>query len=155
MSKTKASGFTRREFLKTTGTLGMLAAATSANSLSPFAAGCTQGQPSGSQELTVNLSGEPETIDPNLSSWAASRSVIMRCFEGLFSFTKDLELTTAVATVIPTTGNGGISSDGLTYTFKLNSKVTWSDGQKVTAGDFEYGIKRMLDPNTAAAYASV
>jgi len=155
MSKTKASGFTRREFLKTTGTLGMLAAATSANSLSPFAAGCTQGQPSGSQELTVNLSGEPETIDPNLSSWAASRSVIMRCFEGLFSFTKDLELTTAVATVIPTTGNGGISSDGLTYTFKLNSKGTWSDGQKVTAGDFEYGIKRMLDPNTAAAYASV
>jgi oligopeptide transport system substrate-binding protein len=154
MAKINNSGLTRRDFLKTTGALGMLAAAGSAITLSPFAAGCTGGEASGTQEFTVNLAGEPETIDPNLSSWAASRSVIMRCFEGMFSFTKDLELTTAVADEIPTTGNGGISSDGLTYTFKLNSKATWSDGQKVTAGDFEYGIKRMLDPNNAAEYAS-
>ena len=59
-----------------------------------------------------------------------------------------------MAKQIPTTGNGGISEDGKTYTFKLRSDVTWSDGEKVTAQDFEYAIKRMLSPELASEYAS-
>jgi len=154
MAKTSKDGMNRREFLKTAGAIGLVAAAGSSLPLSVFGTSCTQGQPAGSQTFTANLAGEPAQIDPNRASWAAERSVIMRCFEGLLGFNKDLTLKAVVATQIPTVGNGGISSDGLTYTFKVKNNVTWSDGTKVKAQDFVYSIKRMLDPDLAAEYAS-
>jgi oligopeptide transport system substrate-binding protein len=116
--------------------------------------GCAEEGAKGPQILTVNLAGEPDTIDPNKASWADQITCAGLSFEGLLGFTKDLELKAVVAKEIPTVGNGGISEDGKTYTFKLRSDVTWSDGEKVTAGDFEYGMKRMLNPDTAAEYAS-
>jgi oligopeptide transport system substrate-binding protein len=106
------------------------------------------------QALRVNLAGEPAQIDPNRASWSTERSVIMQVFEGLLGFNQDLTLRAIGATEIPTVANKGISADGKTYTFKLNTKVTWSDGQKVTAKDYEYSIKRMLNPELAAEYAS-
>jgi oligopeptide transport system substrate-binding protein len=116
---------------------------------------CSQGgQGSGEQILRVNLAGEPAQIDPNRASWASERTVIAQVFEGLLAFKPDLSLTPAVAKEIPTVGNGGISSDGLTYTFKLRTDVTWSDGKKVTANDFVYSIKRLFDPDLACEYAS-
>ncbi len=106
------------------------------------------------QVLRVNLAGEPETIDPNRASWSTQLSVIYQVFDGLLGFKQDLSLTAIVAREIPTTANKGISADGKTYTFKLRNDVTWSDGKKVTAKDFEYSIKRMLSPELAAEYAS-
>ncbi len=64
------------------------------------------------------------------------------------------------------------SEDGRTYTFHLRRGIPWVtwDGEQVvevvdcqdppqvrmvTAQDFEYGIKRSLDPATAAVYAYV
>ena len=106
------------------------------------------------QHLRVNLSGEPATIDPNLASWTNERAVIEMVFEEMFKFDlKTLELLPGVASEIPSTANGGISTDGLTYKFKLGDSK-WSDGKPVVAGDFEYSIKRMLDPALAAEYAS-
>ncbi|MBI2846754.1 MAG: peptide ABC transporter substrate-binding protein [Chloroflexi bacterium] len=110
--------------------------------------------PAVSQILRVNLAGEPATIDPNRASFAGERTVILQVFEGLFGFNQDLSLKPVVAKEIPSVANGGISADGKTYTFKLNSNVTWSDGKKVTANDFEYSIKRMLSPELAGDYAS-
>jgi oligopeptide transport system substrate-binding protein len=110
--------------------------------------------PVGPQILSVNLAGEPQTIDPNRASWAGERSVIMQCFDGLLAFNPDLSLKSMVAREIPAIVNGGISTDGKTYTFKLRSDVTWSDGKKVTARDFEYSLKRVLSPDLAADYAS-
>lgn len=120
---------------------------------------CTKGASSSSlpplsQILRVNISGEPAQIDPSRASWAVERTVIMQVFQGLLAFNQDLTLKADVAREIPGTGNGGISSDGKTYTFKLRPEVAWSDGKKVTAKDFEYSIKRMLDPELAAKYAS-
>ncbi len=105
------------------------------------------------QVLRLNLASEPATIDPNRASWAQERTVIMQVFEGLLGFNQDLTVKPVVAKEIPTTGNGGISLDGKTYTFKLRNDVTWSDKKKVTAKDFEYSIKRMLSPESAADYA--
>lgn len=45
-----------------------------------------------------------------------------------------------------------VSEDGKTYTFYLRD-AKWSDGSKVTAYDFEYGIRRLIDPATASEYA--
>lgn len=106
------------------------------------------------QILRVNLTGEPATIDPNRASFSQERTVIIQVFKGLLGFNQDLSLKPVVARDIPTVGNKGISTDGKTYTFKLRNNVTWSDGKKVVAGDFEYSIKRMLSPELAAKYAS-
>jgi oligopeptide transport system substrate-binding protein len=123
-------------------------------SLALSTVGCAKEAAAGPQVLRVNLAGEPDTIDPNKASWADQITCAAQCFEGLLGFTKDLEVKAVVAKEIPTTGNGGISEDGKTYTFKLRSDVTWSDGQKVKAQDFEYAIKRMLSPDLASEYAS-
>jgi oligopeptide transport system substrate-binding protein len=151
----KQSELSRRDFLKAAAGIGLAAAASGSIPLT-FGAGCTQGgQPAGPQVLNVNLSGEPESIDPNLSSWAASRSVIGQVFEGVLGFDKDLKVIPVIAREIPTVGNNGISSDGKTYTFNLRTNVKWSDGKAVTANDFVYSIKRFLDPANAAEYASM
>jgi oligopeptide transport system substrate-binding protein len=44
------------------------------------------------------------------------------------------------------------SADGLTWTFHLREHQ-WSDGQPVTAGDFVYAWRRLLDPKTASSNA--
>ncbi|MBI2935690.1 MAG: peptide ABC transporter substrate-binding protein [Chloroflexi bacterium] len=106
------------------------------------------------QELRVNLGGEPAQLDPNRASWAGEITIIKQVFQGLLGFNQDLTLKPVVAREIPSVANGGISRDGLTYTFRLRDGVTWSDSKPVTAKDFAYSIKRMLDPALAAEYAS-
>jgi oligopeptide transport system substrate-binding protein len=101
-------------------------------------------------ELIINLGVEPDTIDPNKPSSVYELTIIVQCFDGLIGANPDLSFRPVTATEIPTFENGGISSDGLTYTFKLRHDVTWSDGVKVTARDYVYGIKRMLSPDIAS-----
>jgi oligopeptide transport system substrate-binding protein len=107
-----------------------------------------------SDSFITDLYGEPATIDPNKGAMGSDITIIKQCFNGVLGFNPDLSLKPVTATEIPSVENGGISSDGLTYTFKLRHDVTWSDGTKVTAKDYVYGIKRMLSPDLAAAYAS-
>ena len=47
-----------------------------------------------------------------------------------------------------------ISDDGLTYTFHLRD-AKWSDGEPITAADFEYSWKRLVDPETASPYSFI
>jgi len=47
-----------------------------------------------------------------------------------------------------------VSADNLTWTFHLRSGMLWSDGSPVTAHDFEYAMKRNLDPALAAPFGS-
>jgi oligopeptide transport system substrate-binding protein len=47
-----------------------------------------------------------------------------------------------------------VSPDGLVWTFRLRDE-TWSDGVPVTAADFVFSFRRILDPRTAAKYASL
>ena len=106
-------------------------------------------QPSGPQEISVNaLQGEPDNLDPNRSSFSTEGAVIRQVFEPLLTFDKDLK-------PVPAAASGyDVSQDGRTYTFHLKQGAKWSDGQPVTAKDFAYSYKRILDPNIAAEYAS-
>ncbi|MBI2858913.1 MAG: peptide ABC transporter substrate-binding protein, partial [Chloroflexi bacterium] len=106
------------------------------------------------QTLRAVLAVEPGQIDPALASAVQEVTVVKQVFRGLMNFDSTLKLKADVAREIPTVANKGVSQDGLTYTFKLRPEVSWSDGKKVVARDFEYGIKRMLSPETASSYAS-
>jgi peptide/nickel transport system substrate-binding protein len=56
-------------------------------------------------------------------------------------------LVPAVATEVPDDENGGISEDGLTYTFRLRDDVQFDDGQVVTAEDVKYSWERIMTMN--------
>jgi ABC-type oligopeptide transport system substrate-binding subunit/class 3 adenylate cyclase len=48
-----------------------------------------------------------------------------------------------------------ISDDGLRYVFHLREGLTWSDGRPLTAGDVEFGIKRVLDPQSPGSSVAI
>lgn len=101
------------------------------------------------QQLTVNaLAGEPNTIDPNRASFSAETAVVRQVFEPLLRFDAKLNPEPAAAT------GYDVSADGLTYTFHLRPDGRFSDGAPVTAADFVYSFKRILDPQLAAPYAT-
>src|SRR5881227_1838825 len=48
-----------------------------------------------------------------------------------------------------------ISDDGLRYVFHLREGLTWSDGAPLTADDVEFGIKRVLDPESPGSSVAI
>src|SRR5438046_2759226 len=112
--------------------------------------GCTVDSPrsaSGSSVFKMNLSTEPPTLDWSLATDGVSISVIQNLMEGLTQFDDQLRPQPAVAK------RWTVSPDGKTYTFYLREDIYWTDGKPVTAYDFEYSWKRLLNPKTAAEYA--
>jgi oligopeptide transport system substrate-binding protein len=105
------------------------------------------------QTLRIALDGEPDYIDPSLADFATSVTVSKNLFATLLRFDPITgEATPYVAAEVPSSENGGISDDGLTYTFNLREDAVWEDGQPITAHDFVYAIQRLMDPNLASYY---
>lgn len=98
------------------------------------------------QVLNWNLGADPKTLDPQLNSASDGGYVINNIFEGLMREVNG-ELQPAAAERYE------VSEDGLTYTFYIREDAKWSDGEPLTAQDFEYAWKRALDPETASEYA--
>jgi oligopeptide transport system substrate-binding protein len=95
-----------------------------------------------------NLS-EPDSLDPAMASTAPENNIVGDLFMGLT--TED-----AASRVIPGIAERWTASpDGLTWTFTLRPNLHWSDGTALTASDFVFGFRRLMDPKTAARYASV
>lgn len=114
------------------------------------------------ENISVNLASEPMTMDPALNSAVDGAIMAQHLFEGLMKWEDSGEEAngtdgTANAAQI-TTGQAEsydkvVNDDGtVTYTFKLRDDIFWSDGEPVTAGDFEYAWKRLVTPETAADY---
>jgi oligopeptide transport system substrate-binding protein len=101
----------------------------------------------GPSVFRMNLSAEPPTLDWSLATDGVSITVIENLMEGLTQFNDQLRPQPAVAK------RWAVSPDGKTYTFYLRDDVFWTDGKQVTAYDFEYSWKRLLNPKTAAEYA--
>lgn len=106
----------------------------------------TSGQESEKQQvLRFSVVSEIPTLDPQKQNSMPSMEVSNAIYEGLYRMHN--------GKVIPGMAERHeVSEDGKTYTFYLR-EAYWSDGKPVTAHDFEYGIKRLLDPATAADYA--
>jgi oligopeptide transport system substrate-binding protein len=97
------------------------------------------------QTLIWNIGSEPKTIDPGLNAASDGGDVINNMFEGLMrEVNGKLEPGMAESYTI--------SDDKMVYTFTLGDRK-WSDGQPVTAYDFEYAWNRVLDPETASEYS--
>lgn len=97
--------------------------------------------------LNVPLALEP-VMDPAVVSDHYSGTVVKNIFEGLTRTDQEGVPQPAMAE------NWDVSEDGLTYTFNLRTDAVWSNGEPVTAHDFVYSWKRVLNPETAAPFAS-
>ncbi len=91
---------------------------------------------------------EPDTLDPHRATGNWENNIIGDMFLGLM--TEDA----GANPVFGAAESYRASDDGLTYTFKLRAHK-WSDGRPVTADDFVFSFRRILDPKTASQYAPI
>ncbi len=92
---------------------------------------------------------EVQTLDPHKAEGVPSSNVLRDLFEGLTSEAPSGDVIPGAAE------SWTLSDDGLVYTFKIRSNAKWSNGDPVTAADFEYGLKRSINPATLSKYAYI
>ena len=99
------------------------------------------------QTLTVNWGTEPPSLDPGLASDTTSANILLNIMDPLIKLDEDLNPVPSLAESFET------SEDGLTVTLTLREDGAWSNGDPVTAEDFEWSWKRTISPELAADYA--
>ena len=129
--------------------------ATGCGSKSTGKAGQSTGTPKKGGTITLSYYSEPSSLDPaiawNLIDWSVEHCI----FQSFLKYNpkpgvEGTKLIPCLATEVPSTQNGGISADGLTYTFHLKHGIKFQPpiSREVTAQDFKYTIERVLDPKT-------
>ena len=99
------------------------------------------------QVININWGAEPPSLDPGLATDTTSGDVITNIMDPLVKLDKDLEPIPNLAK------SWTVSDDGKTVTFKLRDDGRWTNGDPVTARDFEWSWKRTISPELAADYA--
>ena len=97
--------------------------------------------------ITFQMGGEPECMDPTINDYSSGSYALQSLFRGLYKYDADGALIPAMAESYE------VSEDGCTYTFKLKEGLKWSDGSPLTAHDFEYSWKRVLNPDVGSETA--
>lgn len=110
-------------------------------------AGCATGTKPAGKYLRYSAGTEPETLDPRKSTGSPEAIVEAQIFEGLTVLGENDAPAAGVAE------KWELSADGLTYTFTLRATAKWSNGDPVTAHDFEYAWKTALSPALGSKYA--
>ena len=106
------------------------------------------------QRLTLNIKVDPASLDPAHAVGTEAVSVQRQLFRGLVRFDAALSIIPDVARDVPSHENGGLSDDGRIYTFAIRDGARWSDGRPVTANDFVFALRRVLDPGEASEQAA-
>lgn len=107
-------------------------------------------QPPEEDILRFTNGAEPEMLDPGLISGQPDGRIVRCLFEGLVrNHPQTLDPIPGVARAWE------LSDGGRTYTFHLRRDAHWTNGQVVTAHDFEWSWLRVLRPETPARYADL
>lgn len=97
-------------------------------------------------DVTIGMQLEPPNLDPTGGAAAAIDEVVYaNIFEGLTRFGSDGSVLPALAK------SWEISDDGLTYTFMLNSGVTFHDGSEMNADDVKFSLDRAMATDSTNA----
>ncbi|HYD87993.1 MAG TPA: ABC transporter substrate-binding protein [Vitreimonas sp.] len=100
------------------------------------------------KSLDIANSSEPLSLDPHKATGSWENNIIGNMFVGLTTENERSEPIPGMAE------RWEVSDDLLTWTFYLR-RATWSDGEACDAHDFEFGFKRIMNPDTLAQYASI
>jgi oligopeptide transport system substrate-binding protein len=90
---------------------------------------------------------EPPGIDPGVSQGSVQSTLYAALYEGLVTVDDNGNIVPGAAE------SWDVSEDGTEYTFHLREGLKWSDGEPLTAKDFEYSWLRTLKPETASTYS--
>jgi peptide/nickel transport system substrate-binding protein len=90
----------------------------------------------GGRMIVFGLQQEPYTLSPLTGPFTTAQQIVCATmFTNLFVLEPSGKLQLGVASEIPTVKNGGISKNGLVYTFHLKPGLKWSDGAPITSTD--------------------
>jgi oligopeptide transport system substrate-binding protein len=116
------------------------------------------GQPVKGGTLTITFQGEPTELDPAIAWEVESWSIERLTYQTFLTYASKsgeagTELVPDLATEVPSAENGGISADGLTYTFHLRQGVKFGQpiSTEITADDFKWSFERMMKEPLAPA----
>ncbi len=101
------------------------------------------------QILKKGNGSQPQTLDPHKGEGVPGSNIQRDLFEGLVSEAPNGDLIPATAK------SWQFDATTLTYTFKIRHNARWSDGSKLNAYDFQYGLRRSLDPKTGSKYTAI
>lgn len=99
------------------------------------------------QVLVRHIKDEPASLDPAKAVGLPEIQVIRDLFEGLVN-------QDSKGNIIPGVATQWQSNDNRSWIFTLRSDAKWSDGTPVTAQDFVYSWRRLVDPKTLSPFAS-
>ena len=108
----------------------------------PVDAGITQ------QILHVGNGLELQELDPHIITGISEIKTLSALFEGLVG-----QAPEDLSPVPGSASSWDISENGTVYSFHLRKALKWSDGSPLTAEDFAFSFKRMLNPKLGAANA--
>ena len=112
----------------------------------PNAGATAENTSAAGDSLKVHIDVEVASMDPQVAVDGTSFEVLAAVTEGLYSLDADGSAIPAMADKVEK------SEDGLTYTVTLKD-AKWSNGTPVTANDFVFAWRRLVDPKTASEYA--
>lgn len=98
---------------------------------------CTGSERKTTSLVRINISSEPDSLDPWQSAAADTASIFDNVFEGLLKASPDGKLIPCIAK------NYSISEDKLTYSFSLNKNIVFHNGQKLTSKDVLFTYNRL------------
>ena len=104
--------------------------------------------------LNVCIGSEPDTIDPALNSAVDGATLVSHLFSGLAKWDQDAEGNLVIVPECAAELPEGVTNDDgtVTYTYTLKDGLKWSDGQALTAKDFEFAWKRAASSALGADY---
>jgi peptide/nickel transport system substrate-binding protein len=98
--------------------------------------------------LTIAQEQEPDKLVSQWSALTVSYEVSALVNEFLLRYNPESEIVPNLATEVPTVENGGLSADGLTYTFNLRDDATWHDGEPFTSADVAFTLEVAADADS-------
>ena len=101
------------------------------------------------QYLKVGTDVALPSMDQHVATDGLSFETIAATIEGLYMTAADGSVYPAIAE------SSTVSEDGMTYTFTIREGVKWSNGDAVTANDFVFSWRRLVDPEMASDYSFI
>jgi peptide/nickel transport system substrate-binding protein len=134
--------------------VGLTACSSGAHKTSPNGAPTTGASTSGIKGGVLNMlgTGDVDYLDPNITYYTTGYLAMRMISRQLLTYPAIQGQTTQVvpdlATELPSTSNGGISADGLTYKLTIRQGAMWgtTPPRQVTAADEVRGVERTCNP---------
>jgi oligopeptide transport system substrate-binding protein len=99
--------------------------------------------------LRLGQGSDFRSLDPAVANDTVSVPIMRVLFQPLLDYDDGVNLVPLTAEALPT-----LSKDGKTYTFHLRKDVHFSNGRAVTAEDYLYSWRRVVNPKTKSPWAS-